>query len=131
MRPGKTEEAAWYVSGVVKGAIGGLIIALLLLCGLALVLLWADMSDSIQRTAMDAIGGIGALAAGFLAGRSAQIKGLVHGGLAGLLFALLVLLVGIVFFGAAFAITGWLLRLIAGAVLGALGGIVGVNSAYA
>lgn len=110
-----------------RGAISGLLVTLLLLCLLAVTMLWVDIDDRPARMIMDVMGGIGALVAGFVAGRRAEVRGLLHGGLAGLLFTLIVLLIGLAFFGAAFSLWAWLLRLIAGVVLGALGGVVGVN----
>ncbi|MBC7340191.1 MAG: TIGR04086 family membrane protein [Firmicutes bacterium] len=127
MRPVRQEVGGWSLGGLVRGAISGLLVTLLLLCLLAVTMLWVDIDDRPARMIMDVMGGIGALVAGFVAGRRAEVRGLLHGGLAGLLFTLIVLFIGLAFFGAAFSLWAWLLRLIAGVVLGALGGVVGVN----
>jgi len=127
MRPLRQEEAGWAVGGVIRGAISGLLVTLLLLCLLAVVLLWVDLGDRATRIIMDVMGGIGALVAGFVAGQRARARGLAHGAVTGLLFTLIVLIIGLLFFGATFSLWPWLLRLAAGMILGALGGIVGVN----
>lgn len=130
MRPAKPvrqEEAAWAPGGLVRGAVAGLVVTLVLLCLLAVALLWVDLDERPTRIIMDVMGGIGALVAGFVAGRQARVRGLAHGILAGLLFSLLVLLVGLLFFGARFSLGMWGLRLLVGLILGGLGGVLGVN----
>ena len=123
----RDEEAGWAFGAVLRGAIAGLLVTLLLLCLLAIVMLWVDLDDGPTRMIMDVLGGIGALVAGFVAGRGARARGLVHGGMTGLIFTVLVLVIGVLFFGATFTFWPWLLRLAAGTVLGALGGIAGIN----
>ncbi|MDI7250019.1 MAG: TIGR04086 family membrane protein [Bacillota bacterium] len=127
MRPVRQEVGGWSPGSLVRGAISGLLITLLLLCVLAVTMLWVDIDDRPARMIMDTIGGIGALVAGFVAGRRAEVRGMLHGGAAGLLFTLIVLLIGLLFFGAAFSLSAWVLRLIVGMILGALGGVVGIN----
>ncbi|MDI6893307.1 MAG: TIGR04086 family membrane protein [Bacillota bacterium] len=130
MRPVRSlreEETGWALGGVVRGAVVGLLVTVLLLCLLAIVMLWVDIDDRPARVIMDVLGGVGALVAGFVAGQRARARGLVHGAIAGLLFTLVALIIGVLFFGATFALWPWLIRLAVGVVLGALGGIVGVN----
>lgn len=127
MRPVKADEAGWSPAGVLRGTLSGLLVTLVLLCLLAVAMLWVDLDDRPARILMDAAGAVGALAAGFAAGRRAEVRGLVHGGMAGLLFGLVVLLVGLGFFDVGLAPWAWLVRLAVSTLLGAVGGIVGVN----
>jgi putative membrane protein (TIGR04086 family) len=123
----RDEEAGWAFGTVLRGAIAGLLVTLFLLCLLAIAMLWLDLDDRPTRMIMDVLGGAGALVAGFAAGREARVGGLVHGGVTGFIFTLMLLVIGVLFFGAAFALWPWLLRLAAGTALGALGGVAGIN----
>lgn len=127
MRPVRQEEAPIALGVAVRGAALGLLLTLVLLCALALVLLGIDLDDRPLRWILGGIGALGTVAAGFLAGLRGETHGFAHGALAGFLFVLLVLLLGWLFFGAGFSLLSWSGRLLAGIVLGAVGGVIGVN----
>jgi putative membrane protein (TIGR04086 family) len=93
----------------------------------SLLLIAADQGEDALPTYAIIIHGLSALAGSFVCGRRSTSKGWYHGGVLGLLYIAIVLLVGFLSFDRDF---NWnTLLFAAGAfVVGAFGGILGVNT---
>lgn len=108
---------------------GLLYMILILLIGsiiTALILQFTAVSESSLPYFTYAIHLIGTLVGGFAAGKNAEGRGWIYGGVTGLIYALLLSLVAFLAFDQGF--TGRTLAMMAGAFGGgAIGGIFGVN----
>lgn len=92
------------------------------------LLLWlSNMKESGLSSWVYVIHAVSLVIGGFAAGRNGGSRGWYHGGLLGIVYSLIVLVIGYLALDASF---GWnvLLLLLGGIVFGALGGIIGVNT---
>lgn len=93
----------------------------------SLLLLWTDLQESRLAAYSFVIHGLAVLAGGLISGRRAGNKGWYHGGILGLSYCFVVMIVGFLAFDAGFNTTTPIMITLC-FLLGALGGIVGVNS---
>lgn len=93
----------------------------------SLILIAADQGEDALPTYAYVIHGLSALIGSFVSGRRAGSKGWYHGGLMGLVYSIIVLVVGFLSFDRG---ADWTLLLFAAGafVVGAAGGIMGVNT---
>jgi putative membrane protein (TIGR04086 family) len=92
----------------------------------ALLLAFTDLHESSLPYFTYVINAIGLLVGGMVTGRRCGSRGWYYGGLTGLFYFLLVLLVGFLGFNAPLQLIT-LLYLVGAFVLGAIGGVIGVN----
>ncbi|MFD0714002.1 TIGR04086 family membrane protein [Paenibacillus sp. GCM10027626] len=94
---------------------------------LSILLKWGSLREEQLLSSSLIVHGLAALAGGFVSGRRSGKKGWYYGGLLGLIYGLLVLLVGFLASNASF--TSHTLTMIGAALTcGALGGMIGVNT---
>ncbi len=113
-----------------KSVLWGLIFAtgltLILLIVFTVVQVKQDVSPGTLSIMSYIIGCLGSFSSGFIASRKMRQNGLLMGVVAALTYALFVLLMGLLFFGNTLGVDT-LLKVMLYLVLGAFGGIVGVN----
>ncbi len=103
------------------------LISLVLLLILALIVTYTSFNEDWANTAVGIIGGIAALVTGIFAAKNAQSRGYLHGGIAAVIYRLLLTCVGdLIYTGADFGMKFFLSLLLA-FILGAVGGIIGIN----
>src|SRR5690606_17428092 len=95
---------------------------------LALLLEWTSFSESQVPFVMYIINGIALLWGGFVAGRRSSTRGWLSGAMSGLGYALLLLIIGFLAFDMNMSTQAAAFLAIA-VLLGALGGILGINTA--
>ncbi|MDI3311198.1 MAG: TIGR04086 family membrane protein [Thermoanaerobacterium sp.] len=115
------------IPGIIVGLLVSYIITLLFFIIYALVLTYTPLSELTLPTLTMLITIIGIVLAGAIAARNTKSKGWLNGGLAGLLYVLLMLFLGVYFVKEAGINAGVALKLIWGVVLGAIGGMIGIN----
>jgi putative membrane protein (TIGR04086 family) len=93
---------------------------------LSMLLAWTDMKEQSLSSWVYIIHAIASAAGGMASGKRAVHKGWYHGGLAGLIYSIIVVLAGFLGFDAALD-TQTLAMLMLSFACGALGGMVGVN----
>ncbi len=104
---------------------------IVVLCGsliLALLLEWTSFSESQVPFVMYIINGIALLWGGFVAGRRSSTRGWLSGAMSGLGYAILMLIIGFLAFDMNMSTQAAAFLAIA-VLLGALGGILGINAA--
>lgn len=92
----------------------------------ALLLAFTDLHESSLPYFTYVINAVALLAGGMVTGRRCGNKGWYYGGLTGLFYFLLVMLIGFLGFNAPFRLVT-LLYLVGAFVLAAIGGVIGVN----
>ncbi|HHV73524.1 hypothetical protein BVF91_03180 [Thermoanaerobacterium sp. PSU-2] len=115
------------IPGIIVGLLISYIITLLFFIIYALVLTYTPLSELTLPTLTMLITIIGIVLSGAIAARNTKSKGWLNGGLAGLLYVLLMLFLGVYFVKEAGINAGIALKLIWGIVLGAIGGMIGIN----
>ncbi|AFK86694.1 MULTISPECIES: TIGR04086 family membrane protein [Thermoanaerobacterium] len=115
------------IPGIIVGLLVSYIITLLFFIIYALVLTYTPLSELTLPTLTMLITIIGIVLSGAIAARNTRSKGWLNGGLAGLLYVLLMLFLGVYFVKEAGINAGIALKLIWGVVLGAIGGMIGIN----
>lgn len=115
------------IPGIIVGLLVSYIITLLFFIIYALVLTYTPLSELTLPTLTMLITIIGIVLSGAIAARNTKSKGWLNGGLAGLLYVLLMLFLGVYFVKEAGINAGIALKLIWGVVLGAIGGMIGIN----
>jgi putative membrane protein (TIGR04086 family) len=108
------------------GILGAFIASVLLLIVFAIVMSVKDMPSSIILPFACISVSVGAFCGGFVASRLYRSHGLIVGAVTGLVFYLILYLIGIMMRQAGLN-TSMLLKLILSTVFGALGGVTGVN----
>jgi putative membrane protein (TIGR04086 family) len=86
------------------------------------------LPEPLLPTIMGAVNLVALVCGGYFAGRRAEAMGWLNGGLAGLLYTLLLIGLGAFFFPGPTAVLAVLRRIVVAFVLGALGGTVGINA---
>ncbi|AEF17458.1 MULTISPECIES: TIGR04086 family membrane protein [Thermoanaerobacterium] len=115
------------IPGIIVGLLISYIITLLFFIIYALVLTYTPLSELTLPTLTMLITIIGIVLSGAIAARNTKSKGWLNGGLAGLLYVLLMLFLGVYFVKEAGINAGIALKLIWGVILGAIGGMIGIN----
>ncbi|MBR4030303.1 MAG: TIGR04086 family membrane protein [Clostridia bacterium] len=123
----ESNDKSFSVKPVIAGGISGVVIAILLLLGFAFLLLTLKIStDYIPVFAKSALI-LGAFFAGIISAKGRSTSGWLYGSLAGLLYFLILLVLGLVFK----ANTGFglskIVSLLFCIISGAIGGILGIN----
>jgi putative membrane protein (TIGR04086 family) len=119
----KVHIASPMLSGLLYAAIWLAIGALVL----SVLLRWGNMEENALPLYSLIVHGAAALAGGFVSGRRSGQRGWYYGGLLGLIYGVLVLLIG--FLAANAAISPRTLAMLAETLLaGAVGGMIGVNA---
>ncbi|MCL4426222.1 MAG: TIGR04086 family membrane protein [Firmicutes bacterium] len=94
---------------------------------MALLLYNMIMSDNRLPLLEDLAGLISVVLGGWYAARRAETSGWLHGGVTGVVYVLIALTLGLALYSVPFILVTSLKRLGAGFLLGALGGVLGVN----
>ncbi len=115
------------LGSVAKGVVVSYIFLVLAFAALALVYTYTDMSDKFLTPAVYIISAISLFGAGFVSSAKAKVHGWLHGALAGVMYALARLGLGVAVFKSYVPSAGILETLLVSVVLAVLGGIFGVN----
>lgn len=119
-------ESWVHVGAVGRGALWGLVSALVLTGLAALLLSFTQHPAQYMPMTMVSVGWVSVLLSGVFAGRSAGRGGLVHGAMGGLLFLVLALSVGTLIFDVPLLLPAAAIRGGIAVVVGATGGALGV-----
>lgn len=119
-------ESGIAMGAVGRGAVWGLLAALVLTAVAALVLSFTANGTAYMPTAMMAVGWISVLVGGVVAGQAAGRAGLLHGALTGVLVVLLAMAIGTLAFDVPLVGVKVLMRGGVALVVGAVGGALGV-----
>lgn len=120
------EEPAVKLGAVGRGALWGLLSAMILTALSALFLSFSANPAAYLGAAMGTVGWVAVLLSGVFAGRAAGRTGLLHGALAGLLFMAAAVSLGDLLFDVPIVLQGALLRGLIAVAIGAAGGALGV-----
>lgn len=115
------------VSGIIAGVLVGYIITLGFFIIYALVLTFTPLSELTLPTLTMLVTIVGVVISGALSTRNTKSKGWLNGGLAGILYVTIMLILGIFFIKELGPVSSWTIKYIWGVALGALGGIIGIN----
>ncbi|SNX52655.1 TIGR04086 family membrane protein [Thermoanaerobacterium sp. RBIITD] len=115
------------IPGIITGILIGYIITLAFFIMYAIALTFTSLSELTLPTLTMLITIIGIVVAGALSARNTKSKGWLNGGLAGLLYAIIMLLLGVFFVKDVGPTSAWALKLLWGVILGAIGGMIGIN----
>lgn len=134
MRPGvraatRTREGpAISIRALVTGIVACAALALAAAAVLGLVMSRTLLPEPLLPTIMGAVNLVALVCGGYLAGRRADAMGWLNGGLAGLAYTILVVVLGAFFFPGPAAVLLVLRRVAVAFLLGALGGTIGINT---
>lgn len=126
-RNARNTRAEIELAAIVKGVILAYFLSLLLFLITGGVIHFTEISERIIPTAVTIISGLSIITAGVYAARHTASRGWLHGGIIGLLYVLVILILSMFLlpeFSFTFMSIG---KLLIGFVIGALGGILGVN----
>lgn len=115
------------IPGIATGVLAGYIITLLFFIIYALVLTFTPLSEMTLPTLTMLVTIIGIVISGALSARNTNSKGWLNGGLAGLLYVTIMLILSIFFIKELGSTSSWTIKYIWGVALGALGGMIGIN----
>lgn len=125
------EDRLWGISGTVKAVVKGVIVAYIFLVfafvTLSLIYTYTPMPDKYLSPAVSAIGFGGIFIAGFISGAKAGNRGWLHGGICGILYALVRIVMGYAVFKHYVPSEGIFLNIMITTAVALFGGIVGVN----
>lgn len=113
--------------GIVVGLLTGYIITLSFFIIYAIVLTFTSISELTLPTLTMLITIVGIVISGTLSARHTKSKGWLNGGIAGILYALIMIILGAFFIKDIGPSYSWAVKLIWGAILGAIGGMIGIN----
>jgi putative membrane protein (TIGR04086 family) len=113
---------------LIAGVLACAALALVAAAVLGLIMYRTMLPEAVLPNIMGAVNLVALVVGGYFAGRKAESMGWLNGGLAGLVYTALLVLLGLFFFPGPTAALVVLRRVVVGFVLGALGGTVGVNS---
>lgn len=122
----KTVQAQSFQS-IMTGLLYSLISMGLLTILVSLFLLLTNLKEGSLSTHIYAIHGLSLVVGGFITGKRMNKKGWYYGGILGVVYSIVICLVGFLGFNTAFTLTT-LLMMVLSFTVGALGGIVGVNA---
>ena len=106
------------------------IVSLVLLFFAAIIATFNSMSNTGILVLANVVTALGTLFAGFSAGRHFSGKGLLFGALSGVIYTLLLCVVGNIVSGSLNFGTSFLTALVIGVLCGAVGGIAGINTKH-
>jgi len=113
---------------LIAGIIACAALAMIAAAILGLIMYRTLLPEAMLPSIMGAVNLVALICGGYFAGRKAENAGWLNGGLAGLLYTALLLVLGMFFFPGPTAAWTAVRRLLVGFVLGGLGGTVGVNT---
>ncbi len=111
----------------VKGTVAAYIFLIVCFCILALIYTYTPMPDKYAEPAVNAISLISLLVAGFVASRNADMMGWLHGAFAGLMHAVIRMIIGLIVFKSYVPSDGVGKIILIAILTAAIGGIVGIN----
>lgn len=128
-RPGRQAPAppGLDLGAVASGVIAMFVLTLILSAGLAAAIYFTDVTEGDLAGVLYYAGVVTVAAGGAVAGRRAETRGWLHGGLAGVGYVLVSLAVGSLLFPGAALLAGLGGKLATAFAAGAVGGVVGVN----
>lgn len=115
------------ITGIFTGVLIAYIITLSFFIIYALLLTFTAVSELTLPTLALLITIIGIVLSGALSARHTISKGWLNGGIAGILYITIMLILGAFFVKELGPSSSWVVKYIWGAVLGALGGMIGIN----
>ncbi|AIS52310.1 putative membrane protein [Thermoanaerobacter kivui] len=115
------------VQGILIGVLVAYIITLSFFIVYALLLTFTALSELTLPTLTMLITIIGIVLSGALSARHTTSKGWLNGGIAGILYVTIMLVLGAFFVEELGPASSWTVKYVWGAVLGALGGMIGIN----
>ena len=104
------------------------IISLVLLFAAALIATYSAFSDTAIRISANIVTALGTLIAGFMSGRHFSGKGLLFGAGTGIIYTLLLCIIGNILSGSINIGSSVLTALLIGILCGCIGGIAGINT---
>ncbi len=104
------------------------IISLILLFAASLIATYGAFSDTAIRISANIVTALGTLTAGFMSGRHFSGKGIFFGAGTGIIYTLLLSVIGNIFSGSINLGSSFATALIIGILCGAVGGIAGINT---
>ena len=113
--------------GAVKGMVTAYIFLIVCFCILALIYTYTPMPDKYVEPAVNGISLVSLLIAGFASSRSADMMGWLHGALAGLMHAVIRMLLGLMVFKSYVPSDGVGKIILIAILTAAIGGIAGIN----
>lgn len=123
-----TDEKKINISGIGKGIAFSLILTFLLILAIAAVCYFFVVSDRLLSMLVLGAAGISVLVGALLAARSSQGAGLLHGGILGFGYGMVLIVSNIISKGGFSFDTELLTILVSVIASGMLGGILGINS---
>lgn len=115
------------IPGIVVGVLVGYIITLVFFIIYALILTFTSLSELTLPTLTMLVTIIGIVISGALSARHTTNRGWLNGGLAGLLYVTIMLILGVFFIKDLGSTSSWTIKYLWGVALGALGGMIGIN----
>ncbi len=124
----ETENTTGFFGAILKPLFISLVLTFLSLCLLAVCIVYGPVTEKAADTSVLLATAVCILICGFLSGRQGQRRGLLRGAAAGILYVLVAYIVAALAFGS-LTPSGESIKLLGmGAGLGALGGILGINT---
>ncbi len=129
LRVSRSTEAlsALQLGPIVTGAMAGITLSLCVAAVLSLLFYFTSLNEGILPPVVVGLGIVSIFFSGAIAGKQAGALGWVHGAIAGLLYVLVVYLVGVAIVAYPITFIAILEKLASGLGLGALGGVLGIN----
>lgn len=112
---------------VLQGLIYAFAVAVSALILASLLVTWTSVSESALPTITYIVNLAATLTGAFAAARRARERGWYYGGLTGLLYSLLITILGFIIMSASFSLAT-LVQIAILSVIGGLGGVIGVNT---
>ncbi len=107
------------------------VISLIFLFAAALIATFGAFSETAVRISANIVTALGTLTAGFMSGRHFPGKGIFFGAGTGIIYTLLLAVIGNIFSGSINLGSTFITALIIGVLCGAVGGITGINTKHA
>jgi putative membrane protein (TIGR04086 family) len=113
---------------VLQGLIYAFTVAVSALILASLLVTWTSVSESALPTITYIVNLAATLTGAFVAARRSRERGWYYGGLTGLLYSLLITILGFMILSASFSFAS-LVQIAILSIIGGLGGVIGVNTA--
>lgn len=122
------EKSKINISSILKGVVFSYIVTFILVFILSIVYYFCDMSDKLMGIAVFAIGVLGVFLGAFLLSRTISDKGMLHGGILGVIYCVILLILSF-FINMEFTMgKGMIINIFSYIGSGMLGGIIGINN---
>ncbi|QSZ26729.1 TIGR04086 family membrane protein [Aceticella autotrophica] len=115
------------IPGIISGLFVSYMITLVFFIIYALALTFTSLSELTLPILTMLITIVGIVISGALAARNTTSKGWLNGGIAGLLYSIIMILLAGFFIKELGPASTWIYKLMWGMILGALGGMIGIN----